>query len=88
VSVSRRWLFGLDHFIRHRLPLFGRYEDAMPSGDHWMAHGLLSAAFNTRWSSRRPNPARTPLEIDLDQCSLPGCPEFDAPGSLSSRCSA
>lgn len=35
-----------DHFITHRLPQFGPYEDAMLSGDPWMAHSLLSAPMN------------------------------------------
>ena len=36
----------LDHFIDHRLSAFGPYEDAMMSGDPWMAHSLLSAPMN------------------------------------------
>ena len=36
----------LDHFVAHRLAFFGRYEDAMLSGDAWMAHSLLSAPMN------------------------------------------
>ncbi|HSU36347.1 MAG TPA: cryptochrome/photolyase family protein [Propionibacteriaceae bacterium] len=36
----------LSHFIEHRLPDFGRYEDAMLSGDRWMSHSLLSAPMN------------------------------------------
>ncbi|HEY0698778.1 MAG TPA: cryptochrome/photolyase family protein [Micromonospora sp.] len=36
----------LRHFLRHRLPLFGPYEDAMLSTDPWMAHGVLSSSFN------------------------------------------
>ncbi|MEU5726053.1 cryptochrome/photolyase family protein [Micromonospora sp. NPDC047738] len=36
----------LRHFLRHRLAAFGRYEDAMLAGDPWLAHSVLSAAFN------------------------------------------
>ncbi|AGZ39816.1 cryptochrome/photolyase family protein [Actinoplanes friuliensis] len=36
----------LRHFVEHRLPLFGPYEDAMLAGDPFLAHSLLSAAFN------------------------------------------
>jgi deoxyribodipyrimidine photolyase-related protein len=36
----------LDHFLEHRLEAFGTYEDAMLSGDRWMAHSLLSAPMN------------------------------------------
>ncbi len=36
----------LDRFIRHRLPAFGPYEDAMLAADPWMAHSLLSAPLN------------------------------------------
>lgn len=36
----------LEHFLTHRLPDFGPYEDAMLAGDPFMAHSMLSAAFN------------------------------------------
>ena len=36
----------LRHFVEHRLALFGRYEDAMMSGDWAMAHSLLSVPLN------------------------------------------
>lgn len=36
----------LDAFVRDRLPAFGPYEDAMLTGDPWMAHSLLSAPLN------------------------------------------
>ncbi|MFK3984035.1 cryptochrome/photolyase family protein [Micromonospora sp. NPDC050397] len=36
----------LEHFLRHRLPTFGPYEDAMLAGDPLMAHSLLSSSFN------------------------------------------
>jgi deoxyribodipyrimidine photolyase-related protein len=36
----------LEHFVAHRLPLFGPYEDAMLAGDPLMAHSALSSSFN------------------------------------------
>ena len=36
----------LHHFIAHRLPLFGRFEDAMLSADWAMTHSLLSVPLN------------------------------------------
>lgn len=39
-------LAALDHFLQFRLPLFGRYQDAMMTGEPWMVHSLLSAAIN------------------------------------------
>ncbi|GIJ48287.1 deoxyribodipyrimidine photo-lyase [Virgisporangium aliadipatigenens] len=36
----------LRHFLVERLPLFGPYEDAMLARDPWMAHSMLSPAFN------------------------------------------
>ncbi len=39
-------LAALDDFVEHRLPTFGRYEDAILTGDRWMAHSLLSAPLN------------------------------------------
>jgi deoxyribodipyrimidine photolyase-related protein len=38
----------LDDFIAHRLPLFGRYQDAMWQGEPWLYHARLSAAMNLR----------------------------------------
>ncbi|GGM16391.1 MULTISPECIES: cryptochrome/photolyase family protein [Micromonospora] len=36
----------LRHFLRHRLPAFGPYEDAMLANDPWLAHSALSSSFN------------------------------------------
>ena len=41
-------LQALDEFVLRRLPLFGRYEDAMWPGDPWLYHSHLSAALNLK----------------------------------------
>ncbi len=45
-ATTAEALTRLDHFIEHRLPAFGPYEDAMLAGDTWMAHSLISASLN------------------------------------------
>ncbi|WP_370289428.1 cryptochrome/photolyase family protein [Nocardioides sp.] len=45
-ATRREALAMLDHFIAERLPLFGRFEDAVLEGDPWMAHSLVSAPLN------------------------------------------
>lgn len=36
----------LDHFLAHHLADFGRYQDAMWTGEPWLHHSLLSPALN------------------------------------------
>ncbi|WBB79639.1 cryptochrome/photolyase family protein [Micromonospora sp. WMMD882] len=45
-ATTREARARLRHFLRHRLPTFGPYEDAMLAADPWMAHSLLSSSFN------------------------------------------
>ena len=45
-ATRREALARLHHFVTHRLPAFGPYEDAMLAGDPWMAHSMLSAPLN------------------------------------------
>ncbi len=46
-------LQSLQLFIEQRLPLFGRYEDAMWPGEPWLYHSHLSAALNLKLLSAR-----------------------------------
>jgi deoxyribodipyrimidine photolyase-related protein len=51
--TRKQALQSLQVFIRERLPLFGRYQDAMWPGDPWLYHAHLSAALNLKLLSPR-----------------------------------
>ncbi len=38
----------LDDFLTHRLPLFGRYQDAIWTGEPWLYHSRLAQALNMK----------------------------------------
>jgi deoxyribodipyrimidine photolyase-related protein len=46
-------LESLQLFIKQRLPLFGRYQDAMWPGDPWLYHSHLSAGLNLKLLNAR-----------------------------------
>jgi deoxyribodipyrimidine photolyase-related protein len=46
-------LQALHRFVEDRLPLFGRYEDAMWPGEPWLYHSQLSAALNLKLLTAR-----------------------------------
>jgi deoxyribodipyrimidine photolyase-related protein len=46
--TRRQALLALNDFTAHRLPLFGRYQDAMWDSEPWLYHSRLSAALNLK----------------------------------------
>ena len=51
--IREQALRALQRFIEQRLPLFGRFEDALWPGEPWLYHSQLSAALNLKLLSAR-----------------------------------
>ncbi len=63
-------LQALDEFVRQRLPLFGRYQDAMWPGDPWLYHSHLSAALNLKLLNPREVVAAAVAACDAGRAPL------------------
>jgi deoxyribodipyrimidine photolyase-related protein len=63
-------LQSLHAFVRERLPLFGRYQDAMWSGDPWLYHSHLSAALNLKLLNPREVVAAAVAAFDAGHAPL------------------
>ncbi len=63
-------LQSLQDFIAHRLPLFGRYQDAMWPGDPWLYHAHLSAALNLKLLNPREVVAAAVAAYDAGHAAL------------------
>jgi deoxyribodipyrimidine photolyase-related protein len=46
--TRKQALVAMEDFIAHRLPDFGRYQDAMWTGEPWLYHSRLSVALNVK----------------------------------------
>jgi len=63
-------LQALQAFVRERLPLFGRYQDAMWPGDPWLYHAHLSAALNLKLLNPREVVAASVAAFESGQAPL------------------
>ncbi len=63
-------LQSLHGFIEQRLPLFGRYQDAIWPGDPWLYHSHLSAALNLKLLNPREVVAAAETAYDQGQAPL------------------
>jgi deoxyribodipyrimidine photolyase-related protein len=63
-------LQALHAFIEQRLPLFGRYQDAIWPGDPWLYHSHLSAALNLKLLNPREVVAAAVAAHDAGQAPL------------------
>ncbi len=69
-------LLALQAFVTHRLPLFGRYQDAMWPGDPWLYHSHLSAALNLKLLNPREVVAAAEAAYHAGQAPLSGVEGF------------
>ena len=63
-------LQALEAFVADRLPLFGRYQDAMWPGDPWLYHAQLSAALNLKLLNPREVVAAAVAAFEAGQAPL------------------
>ncbi len=69
-------LLSLQAFIKDRLPLFGRFQDAMWPGDPWLYHAHLSAALNLKLLNPREVVAAAVAAHHDGHASLPSVEGF------------
>ncbi|MBK4735219.1 cryptochrome/photolyase family protein [Noviherbaspirillum pedocola] len=69
-------LEALERFVEERLPLFGRYEDAMWPGEPWLYHSHLSAALNLKLLSAREVVHAAELAYHAGRVPLPSAEGF------------
>lgn len=76
-AESFRWpvtrtqaLRALDDFIEHRLPKFGKYEDAMWTSEPYLYHSLISATLNLKLLNPRECVEKALHALDADKAPL------------------
>lgn len=70
--VSRdQALQALQRFVEQRLPLFGRFEDALWPGEPWLYHSQLSAALNLKLLTAREVVQAVEVAYHAGQAPLP-----------------
>lgn len=69
-------LEALADFVEHRLPSFGRWQDAMAEGRTWLYHSRLSAAMNLKLLDPREVLAAVEAAWDADRAPLAAAEGF------------